>query len=190
MVGAEHATVRDFWPQLRQPRPVLRRGRILPGPLKSLERRSRRPVWAVGVGVGVVGLSLVATWAIASQIRSSPAEASHIAAAPVAEPLPDVSQPVRIVGAALSPQMAPAPERPVAVDMPSPASPAINASEERPQAAAMAVAPVPAPKSVAALPAELGALPVLELDETTFDAMQPPALENPSRAVTRTSARP
>ena len=188
MVGAEHATVRDFWPQLRQPRPVLRRGRILPGPLKSLERRSRRPVWAVGVGV--VGLSLVATWAIASQIRSSPAEASHIAAAPVAEPLPDVSQPVRIVGAALSPQMAPAPERPVAVDMPSPAAPAIEASEERPRAAATAAAPVLAPKSVAALPAELGALPVLELDETTFDAMQPPPLESPSRAVTRTSARP
>ncbi len=188
MVGAEHATVRDFWPQLRQPRPVLRRGRILPGPLKSLERRSRRPVWAVGVGV--VGLSLVATWAIASQIRSSPAEASHIAAAPVAEPLPDVSQPVRIVGAALTPQVAPAPELPAAVETPSPASPAIEASEERPPAATRAAAPAPAPKPVAALPAELGALPVLELDETTFDAMQAPAPENRSRTVTRTPARP
>ena len=185
MVGAEHAALRDPWPQLRQPRPVLRRGRILLGPLKSVERRGPRPVWAVSVGV--VGLSLVATWAIASQIRSSPADAPHITAAPVAESLSDVSQPVRIVGAALSPQVAPAPE-PVAVEMPSSASPAVEASEERPRAASVAAAP--APKPVAALPAELGTLPVLELDESTFDAMQVPVLENPSRTSTRAPARP
>lgn len=188
MVGAEHAAVRESWPQLRQPRPVLRRGRILPGPLKSVERRSRRAVWVVSVGV--VGLSLVATWAIASQIRSSPADAPHTTAAPVAESLSDVSQPVRIVGAPPSPQVAPAPELPVAVETPSPASPAVEASEERPQAASVATAPAPAPKPVAALPAELGALPVLELDETAFDAMQAPAPENRSRTVTRTPARP
>ncbi|KQQ23861.1 hypothetical protein ASF53_06005 [Methylobacterium sp. Leaf123] len=186
MVGADHATMRDSWPQLRQPRPVLRRGRILPGPLKSLERRSRRPVWAVSVGV--VGLSLVATWAIASQIRSNPVDAPPIAAAPTAEPVAEVSQPVRIVGAALAPQVAPAPERPLAVETPSPAAPIVEHSEESPPAAAVAVAP--APKPVAAPPAELGALPILELDETTFDAMQPPVSENPARAGTRTLAGP
>lgn len=188
MVGAEHAAMRDSWPQLRQPRPVLRRGRILPGPLKSLERRSRRPVWAVGAGV--VGLSLVATWTIASQIRSSPVDAPRIAAAPVAEPPSEVSQPVRIVGTALAPRVAPAPEVPVAVETPSPAAPLVELSGEPPRAASVAVAPAPAPKPIAALPAELGALPVLELDETTFDAMQPPALETPARAVTRSPARP
>ncbi|ABY33196.1 hypothetical protein [Methylorubrum extorquens] len=188
MVGAEDTAMRDSWPQLRQPHPVLRRSRISPGPLKSLERRSRRPVW--GTSLGVIGLSLVATWAIASQIHSSPADAPHITAAPVAESLSDASQPARIVGAALSPHVTPAPELPVAVETPSPASPAVEASEEMPPAASLAAPPAPAPKPVAALPAELGALPVLELDETTFDAMQAPAPENRSRTVTRIPARP
>jgi hypothetical protein len=188
MVGAEDAAMRDSWPQLRQSRPALRRSRILPGPLKSLERRSRRPVW--GTSLGVIGLSLVATWAIASQIRSSTADTPHITAAAVAESLSDASQPVRIVGAARAPHVAPAPEPPVAVETPSPALPAVEASEEMPRAASMAAAPAPSPKPVAALPAELGALPVLELDETTFDAMQAPAPENRSRTVTRIPARP
>ncbi|SOR26963.1 conserved protein of unknown function [Methylorubrum extorquens] len=188
MVGAEDAAMRDSWPQLRQSRPALRRSRILPGPLKSLERRSRRPVW--GVSLGVIGLSLVATWTIASQIHSSPAVAPHITAAPVAESISDALQPARIVGAALAPQVTPAPELPVAVETPSSASPAVEASEEMPRAASLAAAPAPAPKPMAALPAELDALPVLELDETTFDAMQAPAPENLSCTVTRIPARP
>ncbi len=183
MVGAEREAVQNPLPRVRPSRFALRRRQILPGPLKALDRRRRRPVWAAGAGM--VALSLAATWAIAAQIRTEADLAPRTAPVAAADAV-DVAPSVRIVGAAQTPQTAPA------IAPTPPVEPPRAASAAEPQPAASAtVAPAPlAAKPVAALPAELGALPVLELDEAVFDAVEPPASEGTSRLTDRTSGRP
>ena len=186
---AEGAAASDAWPRARQPRFTLRRGRIQPGPLKSLDRRSRRPAWAAGVGL--LGLSLVATWAVASQIRTGVAAAEQVALVVRAEPVQEADQPVRVVGAAQVPQAAPAGELLSAVDASLPPSAAPVGSDEPQAPAPVVVAPaVPIVKPASKPAIDLGSLPVLKLDETAFDTVLAPDLETTSQAPTRAYGRP
>lgn len=182
MVGADGALAPETWPQIRQPRLVLRRNRILPGPLKALDRRSRRPGWAVGLGM--VGLSLVATWAVASQLRAGATVAERVDPVAAVEPAQDPAPPVRIVGAAQVPPIAPATESQAALAVPAPSA--------DPQPAA-AIVPTPAAPSVkrTALPTvDLGSLPVLELDAAAFEAAPTPASDLPPPSAPRGHGRP
>lgn len=184
MVGAERGAVQNPLPRVRPPRFALRRRQILPGPLKALDRRRRRPVWAAGAGM--VALSLAATWAIAAQIRTEADLAPRTAPVAAADPV-DVAPSVRIVGAAQAPQTAPA------IAPTPPVEPPRAASAADPQPAVLPATGAPTPlaaKPVAALPAELGSLPVLELDEAVFDAVVSPASEGTPRLTERTSGRP
>lgn len=167
MVGAETATVRDLPPLSRQPRFHLRRSRILPGPLSPVRRQARRP--GLAVYGGLVGLSLAVTLIVAPSLRETATVAPE--PAPVADLPRDVSEPVRVVGAAVAATPAETvtaePAEPVPSVLPS-------------------VAPVPEPVRQAAAPAvDLGPLPVLELDPTAFDAMQAPAADETPRPAPR-----
>jgi hypothetical protein len=57
----------------------------------------------------------------------------------------------------------------------------LAAAEPQPATPIAAAPTLPASKPVAALPDDLGALPVLELDETAFDAVRSPAAEQTPR---------
>ncbi|MDV2983649.1 UNVERIFIED_CONTAM: hypothetical protein Q9R58_04930 [Methylobacteriaceae bacterium AG10] len=188
MVAAEGATASDARLRADPPRFARRRGRIQPGPLKPLDRRSRRPVWAVYAGL--LGLSLVTTWAIAPQIRTGTDVAEQSAPASMAEPVQEAAQSVRIIGAVQAPQAAPADESAPAVEVPLPTS-AAELSVEPPPAAPVAAAPaVPAAKRATAPTVDLGVLPVLTLDETAFDGLQAPVSEPTPRVAVRTQGRP
>lgn len=178
MVGAERAAAGNPLPRVRQPRFPLRRRRILPGPLKPIDARSRRnPAWVASLGV--VGLSLVATWAIAAQIRAGGEVSPRSAPVETAASAREAMAPVRVVGAVQAPQAAPVEEPTAPVEAP------LAAAEPQP-ATPIAPAPtLPASKPVAALLNDLGALPVLELDETAFDAVRSPGAEEPPRPSAR-----
>lgn len=189
MLAAEGATASDARLRADPPRFARRRGRIQPGPLKPLDRRSRRPVWAVYAGL--LGLSLVTTWAIAPQIRTGTDVAEQSAPASMAEPVQETAQPVRIVGAVQAPEAAaPASESPPAVEASLP-SPSAGPSPDPQPAVPVAVAPaVPVAKRAAAPKVDLGALPVLTLDETVFDAVQAPVSERTPPVAARAYGRP
>lgn len=174
MVGAERAAAGNPLPRVRQPRSPLRRRRMLPGPLRPIDAHSRRnPTWVASVGV--IGLSLVATWAIAAQIRAGGEVSPRSAPVETAASAPEAMAPVRVVGAVQAPQAAPVEEPTAPVEAP------LAAAEPQP-ATPIAPAPtLPTSKPVAALPSDLGALPVLELDETAFDAVRSPGAGETSR---------
>ena len=174
MVRAERAAVQNPLPRVRQPRFPLRQRRILPGPLKPVDARSsRNPAWVASLGV--VGLSLVATWAIAAQLRAGADVSPRSASVEVAASVPEATAAVRIVGAVQAPHAMPAEEPAEPVEAPT------AAEEPQPASPAVAAPALPASKPVAALPDDLRALPVLELDETAFDAVLPPAAEEAPR---------
>lgn len=174
MVGAERAAAGNPLPRVRQPRFPLRRRRILPGPLKPIDAHSRRnPAWVASVGV--VGLSLVATWAIAAQIRAGGEVSPRYAPVETAASAPEGTTAVRVVGAVQAPQAVPVEEPTAPVEAP------LAAAEPQPATPIAATPTLPASKPVAALPNDLGTLPVLELDETAFDAVRSPGAEEPPR---------
>ncbi|MEH3116993.1 MAG: hypothetical protein PGN25_05110 [Methylorubrum populi] len=191
---ADTASAPDPWPQLRQPRVVLRRNRILPGPLRTLDRPGRRPVWAMSAGL--VGLSLAATLAVAPQIRGGASAPPPPALVEGALPDREVAEPVRIVGAAPAPQTAPMAGAPTAAVPDSPALPV--SSEPRTQAPIAVTAAAPPAKTPAKVPAkptpapsvDLGPLPVLELDEAAFDGLAAPRVETAPRPAGRMAVRP
>lgn len=174
MVGAERAAVQNPLPRVRQARFPRRRGRILPGPLKPVDARSRRsPAWLASVGV--VGLSLVVTWAIAAQVRAGGEVPPRSAPVAVAASVPEGAASVRVVGAVPAPQAVPV-EEPTA-----PVEASLAVAEPQPAFPAAAAPTFSASKPVAALPDDLGALPVLELDESAFEAVRPPTVEQAPR---------
>ena len=176
MVGAETATVRDLPPLSRQPRFHLRRSRILPGPLSPVLRPARRP--GLAVYGGLVGLSFAVTLIVAPSLRGTAPVAPE--PAPVAQFPRDVSEPVRVVGAAV-----PATRAETVTAEPTEPVPSVLPS------VLPSVAPVPEPVRQAAAPAvDLGPLPVLELDPTAFDAMQAPAADETPRPASRGARRP
>ncbi|WP_438346091.1 hypothetical protein [Methylorubrum populi] len=174
MVGAERAAVQNPLSRVRQARFPLRRGRILPGPLKPVDARSRRsPAWLASVGV--VSLALVATWAIAAQIRAGGEVSPRSAPVAVAASVPEGAASVRVVGAVPAPQA-------VSVEEPTaPLEAPLAAAQPQPAFPAAAAPTFPASKPIAALPDDLGALPVLELDESAFEAVRPPTAEQAPR---------
>lgn len=186
MVGADGAVAPETWPRIRQPRLVLRRNRILPGPLKPLDRRSRRPAWAVGLGM--VGLSLVATWAVASQIRTDATVADQADLVAAADPVSDPAPSVRIVGAAPVPQAAPASEPPAMLETSAPSR--APTADPQPVAAILPAQAVPAAKPAAKPSVEFGSLPVLDLDEAAFDAVRTPVSDVSSPMAPRGYGRP
>lgn len=187
MVSAEGAAALDAWPRAYRPRFALRRSRIQLGPLKPLDRR-RRPVLALCMGL--VGLSLVTTWAVASQIRMGVAVVEQAVSVAIAEPVQEVVQPDRAVSAAQAPQAAPAGEPPLTLEASLPSSAAGLSPEPHP-APFVAAAPImPVSKPANAPVVDLGALPVLNLDETAFDAIQAPVSVEPPRVPTRAHGRP
>lgn len=175
MSGVEFAALRNLWPLGRRSRFRLRSNRILPGPLKPLHPRKRLPAW--GVSLGVVGVSVVAALAIAPQIRAS---VPH----PTTGPSPGVAasreapDSIRLVGTEPEAQEPSAlPAEPVS----PPAAPVLRSSAAEapmpkvPSPSALSApepAPVQPPKHVAAAPAGFEPLPVLNIDETAFDAPQ------------------
>ncbi|CAO4140759.1 hypothetical protein [Methylorubrum aminovorans] len=186
MGAAEGATALDAWPRVRQSRFALRRNRLRPGPLKPVGGHRRRPAWAVCIGL--LGLSLVTTWALAAQLRTGVAAVEQPASA--AEPVQEAAQPVRIVGTAPAPQTAPPGEASPAIEAP-PTSPVANLSAEpQPASSVMAAPAASTPKREPAPSVDLGALPVLTLDETAFDTVQAPASENTPDVAARAVGRP
>ncbi|MRI52699.1 hypothetical protein D8770_01835 [Methylobacterium sp. DB1607] len=183
MGTADGAAALDAWPRVRQPRFALRRGRLQPGPLKFLDRRDRRPAWSIAAGL--LGLSLITTWAIASQIRSSDAVSEQTALVAGAEPAQDEVRPVRSV--VINPA-APDSEAPAAIEAARQLSTAITAPEPQPVVSVAPAAPVSKPVSTQTI--DLGALPILTLDETAFDAAPAPLSENPAPTAPRVRARP
>ncbi len=183
---AEGAAALDAWPRVRQSRFALRRNRIHLGPLKPVGGHRRRPAWAACVGL--LGLSLVTTWALAAQLRTGvPAGEQTVG---VAEPVEEAAQPVRIVGAAPAPQTAPPAEAPPAIEAPLSSPVAGLPAEPQPAVSAMAAPAMSAPKRELAPTVDLGALPVLTLDETAFDTAQVPAFENTPDVAARAQGRP
>lgn len=182
MGAAEAAAALDAWPRVRQPRFALRRGRLQPGPLKPLDRRGRRPVRSIAAGL--LGLSLVATWAVASQIRSGGSVPEQSALGAVAGPVQEAARPIR---AAAPVQAAPAREPPTALEPPLAAMPA---PEPQPTVSVADAPVIPASKPVPARAMDLGALPVLTLDESAFDAIPAPLPEPPPQAAARARVRP
>lgn len=186
MGAAEGAAALDAWPRVRQTRFALRRNRIQPGPLKPVGGHRRRPAW--GACAGLLGLSLVTTWALASQLRTGVAVVEEPVS--LAEPVPEPAQPIRIVGAARAPQTAPADEATPAVASPL-TSPVAGLPTEPQPAASVIAAPATSVQKRDPVPTvDLGALPVLTLDETAFDGAPAPVSQNAPPAPARAQDRP
>lgn len=185
MSGGEFVVEPDRWPLSRRQSFWPRGHRVLPGPLRSMPRRRRAPAWLVGLaGLSLAGLSLVAVVTLAP--RSSATAGSEPAPTRVVETMPAP----RVVGAAeVRAPAAPAAAAPAITAAPvadalGADQPVLRTTHAEP---ASAPAATPGPTRAAAPPLDLGQLPVLQLDATTFEV--PSLTETAARPPARGAAR-
>lgn len=176
MPGREFAVEPDRWALPRRPVVHRRGSRVSPGPLKALPRRRSPPTWLMGLGLGLAGVTVAAAFTLAP--RPAPPSVAEPSAAVAPNAAVETPSKPRVVGAAVVPPPAVAP---AVGDGPATDQPALRGA---------AVEPAPTPpeqRRVAAPALDVGALPVLELDASAFEA--PPVAEAP-RAPGKQTARP